>query len=461
MWLKDFFRRRGLSQSIRPPARMRSLLHLEPLEGRDTPGNLTVTYAALTHTLTVVGDAGSNSVRVQGSLGDPTHFFLTSSGGTINGQVGSYSSPSGVQNLVFRMLAGSDGVSFDSLFPVRVQGSVTFDGGDGATMVYVPHGLRVVGNLTILSGTGYDMESFVDLSVGGAFTIRNSDGGSYLTINRSAPGVSTIGGAMTVVNGAGRDETRVFDLNVGGNLTIQNGLADSFGTGGYIQILNYKNSTIRSQIRGSVSLSFANGSGSAEISNVEIGGDASFGYGTGIGSTDLDAEVSAVSSIVRGSVTVSGTGRQTVFLGTGLSESDLLVGGRLTVIAGPGADIVNLGRVLVSGATSLWLGEGNNTTVIDDCVFAGTFSLLTGSGADTIKLETSTGTKNATTFKGAVTISEGAGADSLTLAGPTDAGQAIVALGTFVVHHGAGADLFFPNNDHLFFPFGTSLAYAV
>jgi hypothetical protein len=38
----------------------------------------------------------------------------------------------GVRNLVFRMLGGKDGVTFGAMFPVRLQGSLTIDGGDGS-----------------------------------------------------------------------------------------------------------------------------------------------------------------------------------------------------------------------------------------------------------------------------------------------------------------------------------------
>jgi hypothetical protein len=321
--------------------------------------------------------------------------------------------------------------------------------------------LKVAGNLTITNGTGYETEHFMDLNVGGAFYVRNGDGGSFLTINRSTTGVSTIGGAMTVVNGVGMDETRVFDLNVGGSVSVQNGLANAPGTAGSTEFLNQKNTTFRSQIRGSLSVMFTNGSAIATLADAEVGGDVTFGYGTGTGNTTLDTYATALAPIVRGSLTISGTGAQRVFLGISMPETGLMVGGRLTVLGGPGADLVNLGHVQVGGATALYLGDGNNTARIDDSLFAGAFSLITGAGADAIFVDTVAGTTAATTFKGPVSISEGAGSDSLTLAGPNDAGQAIVALGTFVVHHGTGSDTFYPSNDHLFFPFGTSLVYVV
>ena len=47
----------------------RCRLQLEPLEGRDTPGILTLTYAAATHSLTVVGNSADHQLNIDGANG--------------------------------------------------------------------------------------------------------------------------------------------------------------------------------------------------------------------------------------------------------------------------------------------------------------------------------------------------------------------------------------------------------
>src|SRR5262249_60198452 len=88
---------------------------------------LTATFSALTHTLTIVGDANDNDVTVKGDFLDQTHFILNSSG-NINGEPPPYSTPSGVKTLVFKMLDGNDTVTFDPTVPIFVHGSVSING---------------------------------------------------------------------------------------------------------------------------------------------------------------------------------------------------------------------------------------------------------------------------------------------------------------------------------------------
>ena len=67
----------------RPLARPR----LEPLDPRDVPADLTVTFAAASHTLTIVGTDSANNLSVTGDPNDQTHFQLDSGTDTFNGSV--------------------------------------------------------------------------------------------------------------------------------------------------------------------------------------------------------------------------------------------------------------------------------------------------------------------------------------------------------------------------------------
>jgi large repetitive protein len=482
-------------------------LRLELLEGRDTPGNLTVTYAALTHTLTVVGDDGPNFLRINSLPGDPTRFTLESFLDTINGQPGPFEIPAGVRNIAARLLAGDDYVEVGLLAPVRLLGGLTIAGGDGSNSVNGPS-LAVGGALTITNGVGSDTVSLTNLSVGRSLTIRNGDGGSNVSIRRDFPGVSTVGGSVTIVNGAGRDITAVNDLNVGGGVAIRFGTADAAGNAGNLGIYNQQNIAVRSEIRGSVSVSALDGSGRVDLLDLRVGGEMTLAYGAGSFQTTVNKSFTNQPVVVRGDLTVTGAGRQVLSIGGSSPEDGVTVGGRLSVTTGAGADLLRWGEIRVAGATTLRagegdndvlivksafagplgvaagagadslalfgveargattlrLGDGNNEVSIDNSVFGGQFNLATGAGADTIRLDTIPATVSyeilaATTFRGPVVIREGAGVDTLTLAGTADSWQALLILSTFVVHHGAEADIFVENPTRELFPFGGSVQY--
>jgi large repetitive protein len=409
---------------------------LEPLEGRDAPAALTVSYSAVTHTLTVVGTDGDNQLTIQGDSGDPTHFVLSSTTDTFVGGGTTFASPSGVQNISLRMLAGNDPVTLSNSPPIRLAGALTIDGGDGSNDVFATD-LTVGKNLTIRNGTGSDNTQFTNLNVNGSLTLTNGEGETFTQVARTSAGVSTVRGSVTITNGTGTDTNLLNDLNVGGNVTIRNGRNGQ--NPGYTRIYNTYNTSSQSQIRGSVSVSHLDGNGDLNgdwLLDAEVGGNVAYSYGTGSGTVRFDAHSTALLEVVHGSVSVTGTGalrlRTGLFAGLGLA-----IGKNLTVTGGAAADSVSLYRATVNGTTSLNLGDGDNKVNIDDSLFVGPFKLTTGGGADTVNLETATGTNTGTTFGRVVTMSLGAGVDSLTLGGSNDANQALVFAGTFIAHHGA------------------------
>jgi len=435
-------------------------LAVQPLEGRLAPANVTVTFSPLTHVLTVVGDNAANDLTIQGDASDPTHFTLTSTG-TINGIAGPFSTPSGVRNMAMRLLAGNDQVGFGNSPAVHLTGSLSINGGDGANSV-TASALMVDKGLTITNGVGNDSTTLLDVSVGGSLTVRNGSGDSFTRLARISAPVSAIRGSVLVTNGAGQDHTELTDVNVGGGVNVQNGLADAGGAAGLTVIFNNFVAGFRSQIRGGVSVSFLDGNvGSSGLSDVEVGGDVTFAFGSGSFSAFLDGFQVLQPVAVRGNLTLTGTGIGTVSLGTGLSGTGLVVGKALRVTTGSAADSVTLSKTDVGGATTLRLGDGANMVRIDNSEFVGAFNVTTGAGTDAVFLDTAAGTTAATTFKRPVTILQGAGVDSLILAGSGDANQALVFLGSFVVHHGVEADTLIQTASHLYFPFGTALQYVV
>lgn len=416
----------------------RPFLRLERLDARDTPANLQITYSTLSHTLQVVGDDAPNALTVQGNLIDPGHFILSSATDSINSGPGPYSSPLGIQNLVLRMRGGSDQVTFTGpdLSWVTFGGSVTIDGGDGTNTITAPNGLKVGRGLTIVNGFGPDMTTLTGLQVGGALTVRNGDGGSSLSILRNTQNnlsVNYVGRSVTITNGAGADYTSLEDLSVGGAVSVRNGAADGAGVGGFVQIFNLSSHANRSEIRGNVAVSFPEGSASGFLGDAEVGGNVTFAYGPAAAATTLDAVGTRLPTVIRGNLTITGAGLQTINLGTGVVGRGLTVGGRLAVASRSGSDAVTLFGVLVGGATGLALGDGNNIVKVDDSVFLGPVNMATGAGDDKFLVEGVAGTAAGTTFLGSVRLELGAGSEHTEFGLGADANAMVVVAGHWKV----------------------------
>jgi hypothetical protein len=450
---------------------------LETLEGREVPaGNLTVSFSAATHTLTVIGDDGYNDVGFLAAGTDPTRFILASSG-TINDSEISYISPTGVENIVIKMLDGDDYVTFQDTGPMAIQGNLTIDGGDGANYLLTSD-LSVQKNLTITNGmnpVGFDQTRLCDVSVGGNVTIANGDGDTVTQIFRpSTAGQSTIAGNLRVTNGTGQDSFLLRDTNVGRNVTINNGHGRG-GRAGALDISNNWNTTVRSVIGGSLTVTDRDGDVSpyGRIGDLEVIGNAALNYGSGKATTLVDGFATALPVLVRGNVTLTGSGANTVSVGAGWGRlTGLVVGKNFTMTSAAGDDTINLANlqvgvncslslgdgsdsvyltgVQVGGNCTLSLGEGNNYVSLNDSNFAHRFTLATGSGNDTAAIEASAGSSSSSEFGGAVKISLGNGLDSCHFAGIADAKEEIVALGTFVV---SSVEFWTEAPSHVVFPF--------
>jgi len=414
--------------------------HLDRLEARAVPAaNLTVSYSAVTHTLTVVGDAGADDVTVRGDPDSQTHFTLTSSG-TINGQPSPFSTPAGVKNLVFKMLGGNASVAFDPFVPIIVQGSVTFTGGTGANTVTATD-LSVGKNLSVTNAAHAAGSSFVllgNFSAGGSVMVRNAGGDSFTQIGRGEAGVSTIKGNLTVTNGSGVDTFLLSDTNVGGHVTVNNGHG-SAGVAGYFNIFNAYNTAFRSVIGGNLNVSYLDGDTAAfdGLYDTELVGNATLKHGRGSFLTIIDGYATKLPVLIHGRLTISGAGANSAVFGSLGSSSGVVVEKGFTLSSGGGvAEWLGFWKCQVGGNTSIKLGDGGNTVTIDESEFGGRFSLVSGSGNDSFNVETVVGTSSATAFHKAVLADLGTGTDHFNLGsngnGP-DGGQVGVAWGTFVL----------------------------
>lgn len=435
-------------------------LRLQQLEGRDTPGNLTVSFAAVTGTLTVTGDGAANQVTVSGDPADPTHFSLSSPTDTFNGAPGPFATASGVKNLVFRMGAGNDAVGLANSPPIQLAGSLTVDGGDGANQVTAAD-LTVARGVTIRNGTnaaGTDIITLLNLNVGRGVTVANGEGDTSTEIKRTTAGLSTVRGSVSVTNGTGSDNTALIDLNVGGNVTVRNGKPNAGGITQSTYIFNDFN-TIRSVVRGNVLFTHTSGAGFTGLWDVDVGGNVTLAVGSGSFTTSLDGYRTQVPVLIHGNLTITGSGANAVNLGQNLANVGVDVGRNLTVISGAGPDTVQAYRLRVGGATRIALGDGDTTTAIDDSVFAGTFTLTAGAGSDTLDIEPRTGTTGETLFHKAFLVRFGTGWSNTMMNG-FDVGQAVLFGATAVIHTGPDGGGLGTSGSRVVLPFGLEVQFG-
>jgi hypothetical protein len=434
--------------------------HLDRLEARDVPAaNLTVTFSAVTHTLTVVGDANADDVTVVGDAASPTHFTLKSSG-TINGLPSPFSTPAGVKNLAFKMLGGDATVTFDPTVPITVQGNVTFTGGTGANFVTATD-LTVDRNLSVTNAAhagGADFVQLIDFSAGGNVTVRNAGGDSLTHIERNTAGISTIKGSLTITNGTGADGVGLSDTNVDGNVTVKNGHGNPVSGSAGQFIFDSVYNAFRSVIGGNLTVSYLDGSAGGDdiLLDTEVLGNVTLNHGTAGFATQLDEDFTKLPVLIHGSLTITGTGANSVGFGTGAGDvAGVVVDMGFTLTSGGGsAETLGFKNFEVGGSTSITLGDGGNTVNIDDSYFGGKFTLVSGAGADTVNIEPTGGTTPATEFKKAVLIDLGIGNNTTYLASngitPADAGQEVVIWSTFEIEGAANygytfGQVLFPN----------------
>jgi hypothetical protein len=385
---------------------------------------------------------------------------------TINGISGDLLSATGVKNITVRMFTGNDSTTISNASgPVTVKQNLTIHGGKGANSVSTTD-LKVVRQLNLLNGTnstGVDATLLTNLIVGGSLTINNGDGDTSTGIQRSSAGLSFIRGNVFVTNGSGSDTNYIIDTNIGGGGNFNNGLPNAGGVAGSTRIFNSFNTTARSVINGSVSVSYLAGNTNIwdGIWDTHVLGNVAFNHGPGTFATYLDGYSTSVPVKINGNLTLTGTGINQISLGTGWDRTGLIVGGALSVRGGPADDILTLYKLAVGGATQLTLGKGVNTVTIDDSDFGGAFTLRSGAGVDTVNVDSTAGTERATTFAKNVLMFLGDGADSVTRAGGADVNQRIVFYRSFVIHHGAGLDVTTFTMAQEISPFGGLIQFLV
>jgi hypothetical protein len=345
-------------------------------------------------------------------------------------------------------------------FPMHVIGSVSINGGDGDNSVATTD-VSIGKSFAITNATGNDSTRLNCLNVFRSLTINNGNGDSDTRVFRDSVGMSAVGGSLNIANGTGADLNSLSDTYFGSSVTIYNGHGRPLGPAGNTSFTNVLNTNARSVVRGSVTVSYLDGDGNDRLSDTDFRGNVTINAGTGKYFLDIDHLNTAAPTLVRGNLTVRGSGRCAVSAGTAAAAEGLSVGKNFTVVTGPEPDFVILNKVDVGGATRLSLGGGENTVAIDDSTFVGSFALTTGSGNDLVSLDATTASVAPTVFGGPVVINLVAGDDTVNRAGTSDPNQLLIVLSTFIMHHGLGNDTDNTSPTHEFYPFGTSIQWVI
>jgi hypothetical protein len=413
---------------------------LEMLEVRDTPAG-TVTGSFANGTWTLIGDAEANDIRINATA-NKNQFEVTGVGTTVTGVV----NPSNVQNIVVRLRAGDDRLTFNTTGTLaRLSGKLAIAGGSGANYLDVSDlKMKTVTITNGLNTTGYDDVYLTNVIVQSNVTVNNGNGESYTTIERdNYDDFSRIGGNLTILNGTGKNITYINDAYIVGDVTVRNGLPDANNEAGYVEFYNsYRYS--RSVVLGNVSVSYQGGfAEDDELNDLEVFGNVRFSYGSGSGNLECGSYNGYQPTHIHGNLTVVSRGDTQVDIGLyNYGAIELIVDRNFTLLTGPGTDEINIWGLNVRGATRIATGAGNDTIAIDESIFTGPTTLQTGAGLDTVLLERYQSAYNSTQFLKALTIRMGLDNDTLTIGAANDSGRVVEVLSRAVLIGGAGDDTF-------------------
>ena len=427
---------------------------IELLEERIAPAVLVNT---LGHKLVVKGDNSGDTIQIDGVVGSPTDFTVTAGAAV--------SHVTGITDIAITLGNGNDSVVFSNgAAPISISGSLVIDGGAGGKSV-IGNGVTIGKNLMVSygnAGTGANhLTGFTNTTIEGNLTVHEGAAlASEVYMTRASAGDSTIQGNVNITNGIGQSVSIFQDMNIGGNVTITNGPAATSGANagdaGDTQFYNTFNTTTLSVIKGNVDISYKSGVINYDgIWDADVLGNVTINHGSGQAFTHFDGDGTHLADIIRGNLSLTGTGQSIVAIGTGNSDTGLILGGALKIASGNGGDVLTISKLTVGGTTSIAVGDGSNTTTIDDSVFAKAFNFRDAKGTDTIRIDTTSGTTLPTVFEQAATIVTGTGGAAAVTLGGASAGEMVYAYSTFEVDELGGG---VTNSTDIIFPFGGAVS---
>ncbi|HJZ93229.1 MAG TPA: hypothetical protein VKE40_20305 [Gemmataceae bacterium] len=409
---------------------LRRRLRVEHLEGRDVPA--AVVTALVNGSLFVIGDVNADTITI--SQAAPGQVTISPGAGTTVDGLKVPVTRSFLGNLVIRLGAGNDNLSFDLFRPITLPGSLVIDYGTmgmGTKTTTTTNAgqfdLRVAGGLGIRYAAGQVTTTLDNLVVGGNALVVHGAGDSVLTFDNlgGAGQFSSIGRNLTVINTRGMAENNLLDTNVGGNVTFTNGLARASDNAAGSTTVKNANNAARATIGGNLVVSNLTGDSATgdTVGDVIVRGSVGLFLGSGaFRAAVADAAVTAAPVSIGGNLIVRGAaaGEDTVALGAG--GTGLKVGQNVSAITGSRNAAITMDDLSVAGNTAVFTGAGADTVAIDGAAaakgstFGGSFTLSTGPGADAVTINSGSASSATTVFNRAVNVSLGLGDDSLHLA---------------------------------------------
>src|SRR5262245_33887956 len=208
----------------RPARSRRSVLSLQPLEGRLVPaGNLLASVSA-TGLLTLTGDADANDVTLTVT---PTNVTLTGNGGTTVNGVAAPVILGTTKSIKADLKGGNDTLSIDGTASFSLTGSASITLGDGDNILnLVTTGKIDIGSLTVKAGDGSDIVTVqggtgLGSQVKGAASFNFANGGSTANFTDVR-----FGAGLTVV---ATDAIGIPNEVVGTNTTVVKSVSANLG----------------------------------------------------------------------------------------------------------------------------------------------------------------------------------------------------------------------------------------
>ncbi|MDB6149416.1 MAG: cya 1 [Chthoniobacter sp.] len=344
-------------------------------------------------------------------------------------------------------LGGGENSTFSGNGRIEIGGKLTYTGGAGSdTLSLTPTNLSIGGAVSITTGAGLStvaLNAGASVVYGGPIAVivgAHAEGASRIEI--TSPGDLTVRGPVNIT-GSADDENIV--IEAGARLTLGGALTVNTGAGTDLLRIEAPDALFV----GNVNLKGTNEltAGGYFSESGFFGGSLNYLGGRGTDNFTLEG-VSAVSG--KTSVNFAGGNGQTFISAGRVGQSTEFTGGlafKLTgavtdTIFGPTNDtsLVAISYAFLNGPSSLLLGGGEDTVLLDNIDFNVATTLSLGAGADDLRLETR-GLAGVSNLNALLGVNLGVGNDLARYGGNTAADRVVVSVaGT--LDGGAGSDAF-------------------
>jgi hypothetical protein len=291
----------------------------------------------------------------------------------------------------------SEFLSTSNVDVLRVEGLT----GDKTITIGRKKANRAAGNVVISTESGADTISIEQLLCSGGISIDTGDGADAVTMGSLNPVTATAvstKGSLAIHTGNGRDSVVLDAVHITGNINIDTGAdtaADQLTIGDSTDP-NVANKTTKdsmgSSTKGDLLISTGDGDDAVAINYTTVAGRMSIGMGRSDGTSALTgANLIVRNSSVSGNVEIGGESSSAPnFVGRGgmnhIEIAALHAGGSVAIRGGDGADVINIkGSRISAGTLSIDSGAGSDTLKLDHSI-ARSMVLIAGGAADVVEV---------------------------------------------------------------------------